>query len=126
MKIYFDDLTLAYKTLSNEVSRAEYDEYISQNQKMSSYWGMRDEEEETPEQAAERERRKKERGKKRFMEDYSYVNDEFFAAWQNRTFNFNQSFDGEGEQMDPEKELETMFDGRDLYAEVQVSFEESM
>lgn len=31
MKIYFDDITLAYKTLVNEASRAEYDEYISQN-----------------------------------------------------------------------------------------------
>ena len=31
MKIYFDDLTLAYKTLSNPANRAEYDEYISQN-----------------------------------------------------------------------------------------------
>ena len=29
MKIYFDDISLAYKTLSNEASRAEYDEYIS-------------------------------------------------------------------------------------------------
>ena len=31
MKIYFDDISLAYKTLSNKASRAEYDEYISQN-----------------------------------------------------------------------------------------------
>jgi DnaJ-class molecular chaperone len=29
MKLYFDDLTLAYKTLSNEQSRKDYDEYIS-------------------------------------------------------------------------------------------------
>jgi len=29
MKIYFADLTLAYSTLVNKVSRAEYDEYIS-------------------------------------------------------------------------------------------------
>jgi len=29
MKLYFDDLTLAYKTLSNETSRKDYDEYIS-------------------------------------------------------------------------------------------------
>ena len=29
MKIYFDDISLAYKTLSNQASRAEYDEYIS-------------------------------------------------------------------------------------------------
>lgn len=31
MKIYFDDLKLAYSTLINPASRAEYDEYISQN-----------------------------------------------------------------------------------------------
>ena len=29
MKLYFDDLTLAYKTLINEQSRQDYDEYIS-------------------------------------------------------------------------------------------------
>lgn len=29
MKLYFDDITLAYKTLSNKTSRLEYDEYIS-------------------------------------------------------------------------------------------------
>jgi len=29
MKLYFDDMTLAYKTLANRDSREEYDEYIS-------------------------------------------------------------------------------------------------
>ena len=29
MKVFFDDITLAYKTLSTAKSRAEYDEYIS-------------------------------------------------------------------------------------------------
>jgi len=38
MKLYFDDLTLAYKTLSNETSRKDYDEYISQIQNVSNYW----------------------------------------------------------------------------------------
>ena len=31
LKIYFDDMLLAYRTLVNTDSRAEYDEYISQN-----------------------------------------------------------------------------------------------
>ena len=29
MKIYFDEITLAFKTLANEESRIEYDGYIS-------------------------------------------------------------------------------------------------
>lgn len=53
---------------------------------MSNYWaGEKEEEEEDPEVIAERERRKKERGKKRFEEDYSFVNEEFFQSWRNRT-----------------------------------------
>ena len=31
------------------------------------------------------ERRKRERGKQRFMEDYDYVNEEFFNMWKQRT-----------------------------------------
>lgn len=31
MKIFFDDLTMAYTTLISEDSRTEYDEYLSQN-----------------------------------------------------------------------------------------------
>ena len=83
MKLYFDDLTLAYKTLVNKVSRAEYDEYISQNQRVSNYWKANSQEEdsEDPEVVAERERRKRERGKKRYEEDYSFVNEEFFSSW---------------------------------------------
>jgi DnaJ-class molecular chaperone len=38
MKLYFDDLTLAYKTLINPEARASYDEYISQQQSVSNYW----------------------------------------------------------------------------------------
>ena len=38
MKIYFDDLTLAYNTLINKASRIEYDDYISSHRKLSSMW----------------------------------------------------------------------------------------
>lgn len=60
MKVYFDDLTLAYKTLSSKESRAEYDEYISQQQSVSNYWKAMNGEadtEEDPEVVKERERR---------------------------------------------------------------------
>lgn len=30
MKVFFDDLTMAYKILVNPDSRAEYDEYLEQ------------------------------------------------------------------------------------------------
>ena len=40
MKVYFDDITLAYNTLSSKQSRMEYDEYISQQQSVSNYWNM--------------------------------------------------------------------------------------
>ena len=83
MKIYFDDLTLAYNTLINKASRAEYDDYISSHRKLSSMWEKKrstdqDEDEET-------KRRKKERGKRRFEEDFDHVNEEFFSNFQSRT-----------------------------------------
>jgi hypothetical protein len=42
---------------------------------------------------AERERRARERGKKRFEEDYSFINEEFFNSWKSRTGNQNQAED---------------------------------
>lgn len=73
---------------------------------------------------AERERRRKERGKKRGAEDYSFVNEEFFSSWQNRTNNFKDNFaDG---QEGGEQTLESMFDGRDLYVDIEVPFELAM
>ena len=109
MKIHFDEILLAYKTLSNEESRAEYDDYISQNQRINSFRNAHAfDEDEDPEVVAERERRKRERGKKRFEEDYSFVNEEFFSSWQNRTNSHKKSFTAEGNE---ELEIETMFDG---------------
>ena len=37
MKIYFDDLTLAYNTLYNDASRQENDEYLDQYYAMSGH-----------------------------------------------------------------------------------------
>ena len=116
----FEEIKLAYNTLSDADSRQKYDEYISQLQRVGNMKG-KVEEEEDPEVIAERERRKKERGKKRFEEDYSFVNEEFFSSWQNRTNNHGQSFEEGAEQT-----IETMFDGKNLKADVKVSFAESM
>jgi len=84
--------------------------------------GKQEEEEMDPEVAAERERRRNERGKKRFEQDFSFVNEEFFSSWQNRTNNHKSSFDAGSD----EQALHAMFDGRDLYADVEVSFAEVM
>ena len=72
---------------------------------------------------AERERRRSERGKKRYEQDYSFINEEFFSSWQNRTNNFKSSYDSytEGGEDAPE-----MFDGHNLYVDLDVTFEEAM
>ena len=50
------------------------------------------------------------------------MNEEFFSSWQNRTNNYKSSFDASGE----EEALQSMFDGRNLYVDVEVSFAEVM
>lgn len=74
----FQELMLAYTTLINDKTREEYDEYLAS---VGSYRG-KVKEELDPEEV---ERRKRERGKQRFMEDYDFVNDEFFNMWKQRT-----------------------------------------
>ena len=112
-----DAITLAYQTLKNPDSREEYDLYISQDQFIQHIDGR---DEEDPEVKAERERRRKERGKKRYEENYDYVNEEFFASWQNRTNSKAEASDSKGDS------IETMFDGDDLHAEVEITFEQSI
>ena len=73
-RIFFDDIKLAYNTLINEGSRTEYDEYISQSRFSANYAGEKIDDETA-------RKRKEEKGKKRFEEDFSYANDEFFSAW---------------------------------------------
>jgi DnaJ-class molecular chaperone len=85
-KTVFADILLAYNTLSKEETRKEYDDYISQSRFSANFAGANDDED--PDLKAERERRKAERGKRRYEEDYSFINNEFFSAWQNRTGNF--------------------------------------
>ena len=112
-----DAITLAYQTLKNPDSREEYDLYISQDQFIQHIDGR---DEEDPEVKAERERRRKERGKKRYEENYDYVNEEFFASWQNRTNSKAETSDSKGDS------IETMFDGDDLKAEVDITFDQSI
>ena len=64
---------------------------------------------------AERERRKRERGKKRFEQDYSFVNEEFFNSWQNRTNTSGAA-----------SSIEQAFNGRDHSVDVEVTFDEVM
>ncbi len=46
VKIFFNDIILAYTTLSNEQSRAEYDDYMATCYKYASTWIHNEEEEE--------------------------------------------------------------------------------
>ena len=66
LKTYFDDISLAYKTIVNPVSRAEYDLYMSQSTHSTNRSNEGRQEEDDPEVVAERERRRRERGKKRY------------------------------------------------------------
>ena len=132
MKIQFDAITMAYKTLGNEATRTEYNEYIAQLQQISrseNYWDSNSKNEEDPiedpEVMAERERRRKERGKKRFEEDYSFANDQFFSSWQNRTN--NNSFTGDSSQnLNQQNTVDTMFDGKSLSVDVEITFAEAV
>ena len=67
MKIYFDDITLAYKTLVNSKSREEYDLYISQyimhEERQKDYWERGAQVEDEDPYVEERKRRRKERSK---------------------------------------------------------------
>ena len=56
-------------------SRAVYDEYISQHLKLSHLWKDVGEQEEETEDT---KRRKKERGKRRFEEDFEFINEDFY------------------------------------------------
>ena len=68
---------MAYDTLINKASRDDYDEYLaSVGGNMDHEYDERDWE--------EIERRKRERGKKRFMDDYDFVNRDFFNMFKQR------------------------------------------
>ena len=83
-----------------------------------------DDQEEDEEAKAERERRRRERGKKRYEENYDYVNEEFFSSWQNRTKSKVNWDDADGAASGDKRSIETMFDGKDLQADVELTFDE--
>ena len=74
----FEELKLAYETLMDDDKREEYDDYLSS----LGYNRTKEHEEIDPEEV---ERRRRERGKKRFMEDFDFANDEFFNMFKKRT-----------------------------------------
>jgi hypothetical protein len=92
--------------LSNAESRTEYDEYISQSRFSANYAGEKIDDESA-------RKRKEEKGKKRFEEDFSYANEEFFSAWQNRT-------GSKENKQDPEEEEKSQnyFDGKNAKVDV--------
>ena len=60
--------------------REEYDQYL---ESVSTPWGRKNDEPKIdPEEI---ERRKRERGKRRFMDDFDFVNEGIFNNWQNRS-----------------------------------------
>ena len=80
----FEELTLAYKTLINVDTREEYDDYLD------SVGSSRDRQKEEKLDPEEIERRKRERGKKRYEEDYDFANEEFYNMFKERTKGKNQ------------------------------------
>jgi curved DNA-binding protein CbpA len=72
-------MTLAYNTLINPEAREEYDDYLAS---VGSNREKVKDEEMDPEEI---ERRRRERGKQRFMDDFDFLNDEFFESFKNRT-----------------------------------------
>ena len=82
MKLYFDEILLAYRTLYNDETREDYECYIAKRfldnrYKRSSFYN----EEENPEIAAERERKKQERRQKRKEFEDSALNEDYFSSW---------------------------------------------
>ena len=72
-------MTLAYNTLINPEAREEYDDYLA------SVGSNREKVKEDEIDPEEIERRRRERGKQRFMDDFDFLNDEFYQNFRNRT-----------------------------------------
>jgi molecular chaperone DnaJ len=108
---YFEELTLAFQTLSNPQTRKEYDEYLS------SLGAYRPDEKEQldPEEV---ERRRRERGKQRFMEDFHFLNEDFFNMWRQRT--------KQAHSEQAESETHSWFDAQPVHLRLPLSLEETL
>ncbi|CDW71259.1 chaperone protein [Stylonychia lemnae] len=135
LKVFLDDLTLAYDTLIQDESRAEYDEYVSQHIMLSRLWASVDKEEGDNEEAEKRKKGKiindqlrfiKERGKRRFEEDYDFANDEFFSSWKTRTKSGQQQSGQHAENDAGAESNKSRYDGRDIVLDISISFQESL
>ena len=67
----------AHQTLTDPDRRKEYDDFL-----LTTEARNRDYQEIDPEEV---ERRKRERGKKRFMDDFDFINEDFYGMWKERT-----------------------------------------
>ena len=76
---FYEELTHAYRTLTDPNLREEYDLYLA------SVGSSRTHDEGPEIDPEEIERRKRERGRKRFMDDFDFANEGFFNMWQTRS-----------------------------------------
>ena len=90
-KVFFADITLAYTTLSNPQSRAEYDDYMNTCYKYATMWMHLENEEEKERLKVIEERRRKRLERMRESQQWQGaggshgMNEEFFSSWQTRT-----------------------------------------
>ena len=113
----FEELTLAYKTLISEEQREEYDDYLD------SVGSSRDRIKDEGLDPEEIERRKRERGKKRYEEDYDFANEEFYNMFKERT----QGRKGASGSKEKDTEVNDMnFNGKDISITVDVNIEDSL
>ena len=90
-RIFFNDITLAYNTLSNPQSRTEYDDYMSTCYKYATMWMHLENEEEKERLRQIEERRRKRLERMRSQQQWQGsegkhgLNEEFFSSWQSRT-----------------------------------------
>ena len=109
----FFELKLAFTTLMDDEKRNEYDDYLS------SLGAYRSKEKEADMDPEEIERRRRERGKKRFMEDFDFANEEFFNMWKERAGGQAGNVNGEGENTE-----NLNFNGKDISLKIKVKLEE--
>ena len=114
-------MTLAYKTLINEETREEYDDYLD------SVGSSRSRQKEEGLDPEEIERRKRERGKKRYEEDYDFANEEFYNMFKERTKGKGQGAKSGENSKETEEDVNDMnFNGKDINMTLDVNIEDSL
>jgi DnaJ-class molecular chaperone len=81
-RIFFNDIKLAYDTLSNEQSRMEYDDYMNTCYKYATMWmHLENQEEQERLKAIEERRRKRLERMRSQVHQSGNQNEEFFSNW---------------------------------------------